>query len=247
MNENNPSVFILNNSMTAESAATREQRTFAVDGLNPQIQVFDLCGHFCDSVTTIRPYRSLRYVAQHGIFTALSCCSRPMIYCIDSDFNESGSVLLDITEETDCNGGCTQSSGCFAELTDASVTTVGDNAFFIAAFSKGAYLFDADGKRLTRLCKTDRNEILTDFISFGSEKYAMSTLKNGIRTVTVSEGGSTQNGILNAGISLKMLIADNDTVYGLFGQGYIYNRFIPIYRNGILDLPESVTDCFNLC
>ena len=247
MNENNQSVFILNNNMTTESAATRDQRIFATDGLSKQIQVFDSCGHFAEEITTVRTYRKLRYVDQSAVYTAISCCNRPIIYCTDLSFNENGSVLLDTTEQTACNDGCVQIVDCYSELVDASVAYVGETAFFIGVFSKGAYLFDSDGKRLTRLCKTDKNESLLDFISFGNEKYAMCTLKNGIRTITISENKSTQSAILSSDISFKMLIADNEVVYGLFSQGYIYNRIIPIYSNGVLNLPDSVASCLRRC
>lgn len=247
MNESNLSVFVLNNNMTADSAAIRDGKTLAADGLSSQIQIFDLCGSYCDCASTARPYRKLRHVTQNQSFTAISCCNRPLIYCTDGCFNENGRILLDITVGSDCNACFPTDSECFLELTDASVTFIGDTAFFIGAFAKGAYLFDIDGKRLTRLCKTDRNEILTDFISFGNEKYAMSTLKNGIRTVTVSDNKKTQSGVLSPALSLKMLMSEGENVYGLFGQSYIYNRIIPIYTNGVLTLPDGVFNCLKQC
>lgn len=247
MNDSHLSVFILNNNLTADSAAIRDCETLATDGLTPQIQKFDRCGKFTDAISTARPYRKLRYVEQNQSFTAFSCCNRPLIYCTDGCFNENGRILLDTTEESDCNGTIYYGSECFSELTDASVTFIGDAIFFIGAFANGAYLFDISGKRLARLCKTEKNEILTDFISFGNEKYAMSTLKNGTRTITVSDNKKIQSGVLSPDISLKMLISDGEEVYGLFGQGYIYNRILPIYTNGILALPDSVGNCLKLC
>lgn len=184
---------------------------------------------------------------QSGSFTALGCCNRAAVYCIRNDLNENGYVLLNTDDGCICNLRCGCTGDDFSELTDASITRIGNETFFIGAFPKSAYLFEASGKRLTRLCLADNDEILTDFISFGEEKYAMSTIRDGLRTVSISENGITRSGILNKRLSLRMLFAENEVVYGLFGQSYIYNRIIPIYRDGIFTLPESLENCFCSC
>ena len=164
--------------------------------------------------------------------------------------SENGSVLLETNGNT-CNCQCNSNGFCNTNttcaLTDASITRIGNQPFIVGVFTNGAYLYDTNGKRLTQLCRTERGEELTDFISFGEEKYAMSTIKNGNRIITISENGRTQSGILKCNLSLRMLFAENQTVYGLVGKSYIYNRILPIYSCGILNLPENTDNCFCSC
>lgn len=247
MSENNCNTFILNNCLTAVSAATQNGNILATDGIECKIHIFDGCGHFCGCEKTERPYRRLRYDTQSNSFSALCGCNRAALYCIDCGFNENGVIELDTSDEHRCSCRCGCDCDDFSEPTDASITRIGGEPFFIGAFSKSAHLFDSNGRRLTRLCKADRDELLTDFIAFGEEKYAMSTLKNGIRTISVSENGVTKSAVLNRALSLKMLFAENGIVYGLFGKKYIYNRIMPIYADGTLNLPDTIENCFCSC
>ncbi len=247
MNEIHCNTFVLNNSLAAVSAINKDDRIIATDGFNCNIHFFDRGGNSCGSGSTLRPYRRLRYDDQSDSYTALGCCNQTVIYCIDNNLNENGYITLSTADEN-CNCECNCQSGCgvadCSELTDASIARIGGELFIIGAFTKSAYLFDTNGRRLTKLCTADRDETLTDFISFGEEKYAMSTVNNGLRTIAVSENGVTQNGILNRNLSLRMLFEKDQTIYGLFGQSYIYNRIIPIYSNGILTLPNNTENCF---
>lgn len=250
MNEIHCNTFVLNNCLAAVSATNKDSRILATDGFDCKLHVFDCCGNFCNCESTLRPYRKLRYDCKSDSFTALSCCNRPNVYCIDNNLNENGYITLSCGEN-DCN--CAQTNPCgfetngCNELTDVSLTRIGGELFIIGSFRKSAYLFDINGKRLTKLCQADKNEILSDFISFGEEKYAMSTLNNGVRTISVLENGITRSGILAKNLSLRMLFEENGVVYGLFGQKYIYNQIIPIYENGILTLPNSTESCFCRC
>ena len=274
MNEINCNSFVLDNGLAAVSAITREDRVLATDGFNRHFHFFDRFGNSCGKESSQRPYRKLRYDVQSDTYTALGCCSRADIFCIDSNLNENGYVSLSTAQNNSdcqnnvncnfrnntsnsCNGNCNCNCGCnclsnsentnCSELADASIARIGGECFLVGTFAKNAYLFDINGKNPTKLCTADRDERLTDFIVFGEEKYAMSTIKNGLRTIAVSENGITQNGILNRNLSLRMLFANDQTVYGLFGQNYIYNRIIPIYSNGILTLPDADRSCFCTC
>ncbi len=266
MNVNACNTFILNNSLAAVSALRKENRILATDGNGCNVHIFESDGRFCGCQATARPYRKLRYDTQSNSFTALGCCNRANLYLIDENLNECEYIELDSSEncscgfnngctggcESSCGNGCGNGYGCgcnggfnsgfcdtngCSELTDAMITRIGNECFFIGAFSKSAYLFDVNGRRLTRLCSTERGERITDFITFGEEKYAMSTIKNGIRCVSISENGVTQSAVLGCRFSLRMLFEQGGTIYGLFGQSYIYNRIIPIYSDGRLILP----------
>ena len=157
------------------------------------------------------------------------------MYFLNESFCENGYITLDASSNCNCSENRCRTSGT---LTDAIQVCIGNNAFILGAFDNGAYLFDSNGKRMTQLCSTDNGESLTDFITFGDEKYAMSTLCGNKRTVTVSDSGTVQSAILGKGFSLRMLLAENGIVYGLFGRNYIYNQIIPIYSDGRLILPE---------
>jgi len=248
MNETRCNRFVLNNSLAAISAINKENRILATDSFNCSVHVFDSCGNFCGCESTLRPYRRLRYDCASDSFTALSCCNQPYVYCIDNHLNENGYITLASGENgCNCETNCANEANDCNELTDASLTRIGGELFIIGVFRKGAYLFDINGKRLTKLCTADKNEVLTDFIAFGEEKYAMSTINNGVRTISVSENGITRSGILHKHFSLRMLFEDNGIIYGLFGQKYIYNQIMPIYENGILTLPDSIGNCFCHC
>ena len=249
MSEINCNTFILNNCLNADSAVSKDRNILAVDGFNCQIHTFDCCGSARGCESVLRPYRKLRYDTQSDSYTALCGCNQN-IYCIDNNFNENGSVLLETNGNTcncqcNSNGFCSTNTSC--ALTDAGITRIGNQPFIVGVFTNGAYLYDTNGKRLTQLCRTERGEELTDFIAFGEEKYAMSTIKNGNRIITISENGRTQSGILKCNLSLRMLFSENQTVYGLFGKSYIYNRILPIYSCGILNLPENTDNCFCSC
>lgn len=137
-----------------------------------------------------------------------------------------------------CNGNwsssaCVFDGGRYSEITDASVITTQGQTYIVAAFRDGAYLYDADGKCLTRLCKTDGDEVLTDFIYTSDHTYAMATLCGRTQTVTVSKGGNLQSGVLDKGYRLRMIMEQNGEIYGLFGRNYIYNRIINIFSENI--------------
>ncbi len=137
-----------------------------------------------------------------------------------------------------CTWDCGLGSEPFSELTDASLTQIGNETYIVGVFPKGAYLFDLNGNLAEQLCKTDGSEILTDFIHLQNGIFAMSTICGNLRTVTVYNNGNTQSSILDRCHSLRMLIAHNGEIYGLFGQNYIYNRIMKIYSGGF-NLPRA--------
>lgn len=228
--------FILNNSLAAISAVALDDITLATDGQECKIHEFDVAGNFNEYHCTARAYRRLRVNDQTCLTTALGCCNSAKVYFLSDRFRENDYVELDTSCEHNC--GCVCGCEDFSELTDASITVVGNEELIVGAFRKSAYLFDMDGRRLTRLCTADDGEILTDFISLGNGIYAMGTLCGNTQTVTVSDNGNTQSAILSRGYTLRMLIPDGSEIYGLFGRNYIYNRIIKIYSNGILSLPR---------
>ncbi len=227
--------FILDNSLAAISAVPLSDSTVATDGLTSCIRRFSVGCQAFESIQTLRPFLRLRENIVDSGYTAVSGCNA-RVYFLDDDFCETGFVDLDVT-------GCGCSCRCeseFSELTDVSVACIGSESFIVASFKKSAYLFDRSGRRLTRLCETERCERLTDFIHPDSELFAMSVVTECARTVTVSDGGNIQTAILDSAYSLRQLIAmENREIWGLFGLGYIYNQIIPIYQNGVLLLPTG--------
>lgn len=234
--EENRRSFILNNSLAAVSALPLDDSTLATDGFNCHIHIFELDGSFREKAETQRAYRRLRSDLRTNQLTALGCCNENRLYFIDENYNECGFIELD----TSCDFGCRCDCGCddLSEVTDASLTTIGEERFIVGAFRRSAYLFDMNGRRLTKLCETDDDEILTDFVHAGNDLFALSTLNNRTRTITVSDNGCIQSAILSRTHTLRMLIAMDDGIYGLFGQNYIYNRIIKIYSDGTLRLPS---------
>ncbi len=230
--------FILKNSLAAVSVMFSDEGFIASDGIECYIHRFDANRRYVCSTETVRPYRRIR--SFNGCITALGCnCGEPELYLLDENIDEYDYVRLDIS-------GCGCSCGCedFGELTDASLTMIGSEIFIIGVFRGGAYLFDSSGKRLTKLCATSQNEILTDFISPGNDVFAMSTLDGSIRMITVRDNGRESSAILERGHTLRMLFEHEGDIYGLFGKSYIYNRIIKIYSDGTLILPRGTEiDC----
>jgi hypothetical protein len=224
--------FTLCNSLAAISAIYTSDRIPATDGKNAKIYFFDSSGGFTGQTCTSRPYRRLRS-ADGLTYTALSCSAAARLYCTDGNFNEKGYIPLEAAADRGENCAL---QGC---PTDASTTVIGGEAFIVASFPKKAYLFDMQGKRLLELCAAEGGETITDFISFGSEKYAFATLDGNRQTVTVSDGRSKSSLVLSGRFSLRMLFAQGETVYGLFGERYLYNRILPIYSEGRLSLPPT--------
>ncbi len=234
----NTNRFMLNNSLAAVSALRKDGNILATDGKECHVHVFDINGNFSNHLCTARAYHRLRYSEDVGVFTALGCDCSPRVYCADENFNELGYTLLDTAEDDGCK--------TIGTLVDVSVTTVGNEHFFVGAFEKNVFLFDIGGNRLYKLCRAENCERITDFISFGSERYAMSTQKGSVRSITVSDAGQTQSAILDSKLTLRMLFEENGNVYGLFGYSYIYNRIVRIYTDGRLTLPKAIENsCFS--
>lgn len=240
MNEINCKTFVLNNRLFADSAISKDENILSVDGVNCNFYQFDVCGSYSDCLPSTRAYRKLRYDNQSDSYTALSCCNRT-VYCLDGCLNENTAITLDPA------GECTCACSNPLSLTDASLTRIGNEIFIVGVYTHGAYLYDMNGKPLTQLCRADKNESLTDFIYYGEEKYAMISIKNNMRIVTVSENGSIKSGIVKPNMSIRMLFENDGDVFGLFGKNYIYNRMIPIYANNELTLPETINDCICTC
>lgn len=239
MNTNAEKRFVLNNSLAAISAVLSEDSITATDGIECKVHIFDNCG-VCssDCRETLRPYRRLRLSPDGEFFTALGCCALARVYFLDLCFNEFCYIDLDTSDGSGC--GCLCRSDRLSELTDASLTVIGEEKFIIGAFRKSAYLFDMNGRRLSLICETEKDEILTDFISPSQSLYAMGTLKGTTQTVTVSDNGIVHSAILERGHTLRMLISsENREIHGLFGRNYIYNKTLPIYSDGILNLPSA--------
>lgn len=227
--------FTLNNSHAAISATVDSLETLATDGFECQIYRLNTDGDTIQCHQTFRPYRRLR---TYGgcLITALGCCEGNLnVYFLTENFRENDYITLNSSCGSNCNWGCSN----WGELTDASLTQIGNDTYIIGVFRKNAFLFDLDGKRLTRLCTADNNEILTDFVSLTNGSYAMGTLCGNHQTITVSDGNNIQSCALSRTHVLRMLIPQGDELFGLFGRGYIYNRIIKIYSNGILTLPNG--------
>ena len=216
------------------SADLSEDLIIASDGLNCLLHFFGSNGDFQRTESTIRPYRRLRRSKHNGLFTAIGNCEIPTVYFLDCNLNEFCLLELEAENRCDCRNYNPD------VLIDASVTKIGNESFIIGAFQNAAFLFDMNGKRLQKLCEADRNEILTDFVSVGQEIYAMSTLRDKTRTLTVSDNGNIKSAVLNGNYNLRMLLpSENGELFALFGRNYIYNKIIKIYFQGELSLPEN--------
>ena len=233
MDEYNYRSFMLNNCLAAVSAIPKECETIAADGIECCLHFFDNCGNCKGNEKTARPYRKLRFNNEICQTTALGSQGSNRVYFLTENFRETGFVSLK-TKSSACNCDC--GSDC---LTDASLTRIGNENFIIGAFRNNAYLFDMNGKALTKLCTADEGEVLTDFISLGNDVFAMGTLCGSVQTVTVSQDGNILSSVLNRANVLRMLIPHGDDVLGLFGNCYIYNNIYRIYQNGILRLPQA--------
>lgn len=239
MTDNIQKIFTLYNRLAAVSAQPLCDRIIATDGINCSIYIVNENRCCNESICAVRPYRRLRSTSCNDGYTALSCCNDNNLYLLDDNFCENGYITLEsaVNGDCGCSSCCGSCSGTLGTLTDAMQVCIGSNTFILGSFESGAYLFDSNGKRMTQLCSADNGEVLTDFITFGDEKYAMSTLCGNRRTVTVNDSGTVQSAILERGRTLRMLLSENGTVYGLFGRHYIYNQIIPIYSDGRLILP----------
>ncbi len=238
LNVNVLKTFILDNRRAAVSAVVNTDHIAATDGNECKIHIVNAENGCNRRIDTLRSYRRLRSDGSCG-YTALACCERAEMYMLDENFRENDSVILNTLRDCGCGGACEGDT----VLNDASFTTIGNERFIVAAFDKSVYLYDLCGRRQSLLCQADRNERITDFISPHHELYAMSTLKDGLRAVTVVDGDRTYGAILERGHTLRMLIdAGNGVIHGLFGKSYIYNRILPIYQNGVFSLP-TVRGC----
>ncbi len=230
MLENLQGSFMLNNSNAAVSADLKDGNVFATDGFCPHVWEFSQDGTLLCQHPAIRPYRRFRYNENACVTTALGCCNGNNVYILDKELKELGYINLNGLQRD----GCTS----YGALTDASATVIGSELFFVGAFADGAFLFDNQGKRLTRLCSVEKNEVLTDFIATGEDIFAMAVICDNAQIITVTCGGIIYNGILAPKYTLRMLFFKNNSVYGLFGQSYIYNRIFKIYSNGVFYLPR---------
>ena len=230
MLENLQGSFMLNNGNAAVSADLKGGNVFAADGFCNYLWEYGQDGDLLCQHPAVRPYRRFRYNENACVTTALGCCNGNSVYILDKDLKELGYVSLNGLQRD----GCTSYGG----LTDASVTVIGNELFFVGAFFDGAFLFDIQGKRLARLCAVERNETLTDFISAGDDIYAMAVICDNTQIITVARNGIIYNGILSPKYTLRMLFYKNGCVYGLFGQGYIYNRIFKIFSEGVFYLPR---------
>lgn len=235
--------FILNNSLAAISATICDGKILATDGINRMIHSVysDRCCS-CDCTATARPYLRLRRNACGNGYTALSDCNSRRLYFLDSCFNEQGYINLCPSA---CPCPCSCNSGAGA-LTDAMTVLIGGSCYIAASFNDKAFLFDSSGACISLLCEAHRNEYLTDFIIFGSDRYAMGSACDGRQTVTIYDNGNIQSACVDRAFSLRMLLCVNNEIFGLFGQSYIYNKIIPIYSSGILTLPQRAIEnsCF---
>ena len=233
MKSNNATTFVLNNSLAAISANLSNDGIIATDGLNCTLHFFDTEGNFERNERSIRPYRRLRKSPCGDYYTAITNCESARVYFLDSHLNEF--CLTELQQEGALSCRCYEPD----VLIDASITTIGNESFIIGAFQKSAFLFDMNGNRLQKLCKTDNCEILTDFVSLGQDFYAMSTFKNKTRTISVSDNGIVKSVLLSNDLNLRMLLPQEGTLFALFGSNYIYNKIIKIYSNGVLSLPDG--------
>ncbi len=240
MENNSNRSFLLDNCLAAVSAIPFSQCTYATDGHNCCIHIINNNG--CDNCCrpTFRAYRKMRLNPAAGQVTALGQCSGRRIYLLSEDFCEKGYIDLNTSRQNGC--GCGNSSG---QLEDASLVCIGSEIFIVGAFSDSVYLFDSDGKKVSRLCNAENHESITDFIYPKSELFALATLCGRNQTVTISDNGILHSAILQGCYTLRMLFSEGDDIYGLFGQNYIYNKIYKIYSNGVLTLPrgDSLGNC----
>lgn len=233
--------FILDNCLSAASAIPTENNIYATDGQSCCIHIIkcNCCNQCCQSV--LRPYIKLRNNTQVGQITALDRCNSSRIYLLSDNFCEEGYIQLN-SSSCGCGGG---NMGC---LEDASLVCIGNEVLVVGVYPKGAFLFDTSGKRMTKLCQAEDGERLTDFIVLENQIYAMCAVRCNTQTITISDNGMIQSGILGNCLRLKMLIPKGNEVYGLFSQSYIYNKIIKIYSNGRLTLPTGNINlsCCNL-
>lgn len=229
MKENIYRNFTLNNSLAAISAIPYENHTLATDGANCFIHKIDTEGSYLCGYNTLRPLRRIRLTDNQCFVTALGCCGDRRLYFLDENLLEKGFVELETPRIYRC-------SRQLSEITDASVITIGSQKFIAASFTKGAYLFDMKGNLLEKLCETEGDEILTDFVYLDNDTFAMVTLCENKQILTVSNGIESQNHVIDRNYVLRMLIPRNGEIYGLFGQNYIYNRIIKIFSENILFL-----------
>ncbi len=224
--------FILDNCLSAVSAIPTENLIYATDGQNCCVHIIkcDGCSQCCKSV--LRPYIKLRNNPQVEQITALDRCNSSRIYLLSDNFCEEGYIQLNTSS-------CGCGSGNMKCLEDASLVCIGNEVLIVGVFQKGAFLFDTNGKRMTKLCQAEDGERLTDFIVLENQLYAMSALRGNTQIITISDRGQIQSGILGGCLRLKMLIPKCDEVYGLFSQNYIYNKIIKIYSDGRLTLPTG--------
>lgn len=223
--------FILPDCLAAVSSVMTENHVLATDGATCNIYEFSNNGCFDECHKTIHPYRRFRKNQSCEGYTAAVSCSPARIYYIANNFIEQGYTELSTSHRNSC--GCSD----FCELTDVSAITIGNEKFIVGAFQTAAYLFDSNGKRLTRLCSTERNEILTDFVYSGEGLFAYATATETNREISVSDNGTVQTALLGKNNNLRMIFIQNGQIFGLFGQNYIYNRIYKIYSNGKLWVP----------
>lgn len=226
--------FMLDNSLAATSALIKDGNIYAADGKECNAHIFDLCGNFSHRIGTARAYARLRFDGDSNVFSALSCGCDGRIYCIDERFNEIGFTRISALSGRSCESSA---------MTDASAVTLDGERFFTVSYEKAAFLYDSHGGPIRQLCKADNDEIITDFIMFGEERFAFGTQKCGFTLITVSDNGKVFTSMLDRGLTLRMLFSKEDTVYGLFGYSYIYNRICPIYTDGVFSLPKAYDGC----
>ena len=225
--------FMLNNSLAATSTLFKNESIFAADGKECNVKELDGCGDYLQSHCTARAYSRLRYNEEATVFTAMGCGCSNRVYCIDECFNELGYTQINNPERRACDN----------MMTDVSLTFSEGERFFVASFEKSAFLFDACGNPLQKVCQADNNESIIGFIPLGVEKYAFAVRKNGLTVITVADRCRSQSVTVDNSASLRMLFKSGNTVFGLFGYSYIYNRIVPIYTNGILTVENYCTSC----
>lgn len=219
--------FMLNNKLASVSATILPDSTLATDGFNCAVYHFDLCGNLIGCTNTAHPYIRVRKIDSG--YTAINRCEN-RIYFLNDCFVVQDFIDLRASSQNGCgrNGGV---------LTDSNLVEIGTEFFVSGAFPENAYLFDTNGRKFTRLCQTNTNEYLTDFLYISDNLFAMSSIQGKNRIITVSENQNTFSGILNSAYNLRMLIHYENAIYGLFGRCYLQNQIIKIYENGIFRLP----------
>ena len=230
--------FILDNSLAAVSAIPYTDYTLATDGSTCVIHKIAPDGTNLHCHPTLRPLRRIRSVDSDCLITALGCCNNPNLYILNHHLAEQDSIEIRLpyrSYNADCTtyGFCNHEEG-IAEMTDASIVTIGSQRYIAVAYTKGAYLYDLNGICLAQLCKTDCNEILTDFICLPDGAFAMVTLCGNTQTFSICRNDTMQSAVLSHSRRLRMLIEENGEIYGLFGKNYIYNQIIKIFSDSIL-------------